>query len=303
MLCDRGDWNDREGLRYAVTYRWEREIEGWRTIPGADDESYVVTPADVDRGLRCVVTAEGEWRVESYQTYGDWAAVETTITALDDAVAPGAANGYRLTLTNPANNDAVLRYAYIDMPVGFTYTPGSTTGATTNDPQISTGFDGSQFLRWSENLVVPSNGLVTVAVGIKTSTALGDRYASGGGQTANYSPWINSTYGAHIATELPFDLTTCTISGTPGDDVLIGTPGNDVLCGLGGNDVLRGLGGNDVLAGGDGEDRLDGGDGDDSLFGGRGDDIVTADPGADVIRGGSGLDTVNYGARDGAPSG
>ena len=103
VLCDRGDWNDREGMRYAVTYRWERRTEGWRPIAGADGESYVVTPDDVDRGLRCIVTAEGEWPVESYQTYGDWPPVETTLTALDDSVIPGADNGYRLTLTNPAD--------------------------------------------------------------------------------------------------------------------------------------------------------------------------------------------------------
>jgi hypothetical protein len=296
VLCDRGDWNDRDGLRYAVSYRWERDVEGWRPIAGADGESYVVGTADVDNGLRCVVTAEGEWPVVSSQTYGDWAPVESALTALDDSVVPGAANGYRLKLTNPAANDAVLRYADIDLPVGFTYTPGSTTGATTSDPQIDSGFDGSQYLRWSE-LVVPSNGEIALAIAVKTSTALGDHYASGGGQTFNYTPWVNGTSGAHIATELPFDEAACTISGTAGDDVLTGTAAPDVLCGRGGNDVLRGVGGNDVLAGGDGEDRLDGGEGDDALFGGDGDDILLADAGADVMRGGGGLDTVNYSAR------
>ena len=30
LVCDRGTWNDREGLRYVVSYRWERELaNGW----------------------------------------------------------------------------------------------------------------------------------------------------------------------------------------------------------------------------------------------------------------------------------
>ena len=48
--------------------------------------------------------------------------------------------------------------------------------------------------------------------------------------------------------------TTCTITGTPGADLLFGTPGRDVICGLGGNDVLDGGAGDDVLSGGKGND-------------------------------------------------
>ena len=62
----------------------------------------------------------------------------------------------------------------------------------------------------------------------------------------------------------------CTLTGTPGPDVLIGTSGPDVLCGLGGQDVLDGRGGNDVLRGGSGSDTLRGRGGDDTLDAGRG---------------------------------
>jgi Ca2+-binding RTX toxin-like protein len=55
----------------------------------------------------------------------------------------------------------------------------------------------------------------------------------------------------------------CTITGTPGDDVLRGTPGDDVLCGLAGRDQLVGGGGDDQLLGGDGDDGADGGAGND----------------------------------------
>ena len=37
----------------------------------------------------------------------------------------------------------------------------------------------------------------------------------------------------------------CTITGTPGRDLLFGTHGRDVICGLGGDDVLEGSVGSD----------------------------------------------------------
>jgi hypothetical protein len=55
--------------------------------------------------------------------------------------------------------------------------------------------------------------------------------------------------------------TTCTLSGTLGNDVISGTPGNDVICGLDGNDTLVGGGGIDTLLGGIGNDTLNGGAG------------------------------------------
>lgn len=53
----------------------------------------------------------------------------------------------------------------------------------------------------------------------------------------------------------------CTVSGTPGDDVITGTSADDVICGFEGNDLLDGQSGNDVLLGGLGDDQLSGGDG------------------------------------------
>ena len=69
--------------------------------------------------------------------------------------------------------------------------------------------------------------------------------------------------------------TTCTITGTAGNDVLTGTSGDDVICGLGGNDTLSGLGGNDTLLGGAGQDSLVGGIGTNTVDGGTGADSVT----------------------------
>jgi hypothetical protein len=275
LTCEKGDWNDSEALPYSYTYRWERRNDSpWRPILGADSTTYVVGAGDVNAELRCIVTAEGDWPVESYSTYGSWPPVETSLTQLDDAVAPGAEDGYRVTLTNPNPISVGLQYAYLSLPAGFTYKPGSTTGATTAEPENSGGF-----LRWRNGLSIEANSSITISIKVMTSTTSGHYFASAGGQTPGYNVWVSSDTGAIISVAPPLDTSTCTLLGTPGDDVLVGTDGDDVICGLGGDDRLDGKGGDDVLLGGDG------------------DDILLAGAGADVMRGGGGLDTVNYASR------
>jgi acid phosphatase type 7 len=93
---------------------------------------------------------------------------------------------------------------------------------------------------------------------------------------------------------------TCTIQGTPRNDVLRGTPGRDVICGGRGNDVIYGRGGKDHLYGGPGADRIYGEDRPDALYGGSGSDRLLGGPGVDLLlslRGGT--DRLNGGpARD-----
>jgi Tol biopolymer transport system component len=102
----------------------------------------------------------------------------------------------------------------------------------------------------------------------------------------------------------------CTITGTPGPDVLHADFSRVVL-GLGGNDrlyaddtyyffdgnTLVGGPGNDRLVGGFARDTLDGGPGDDVLTGGGSADVLIGGPGNDHIAGGGGGDTIY--ARDG----
>ncbi len=82
----------------------------------------------------------------------------------------------------------------------------------------------------------------------------------------------------------------CTITGTPGDDVLEGTAGKDVICGLGGNDTLKG---------GDGADTLKGSDGADTLYGGAGNDTLKGEGNSDSLYGEAGDDTFDGGPGSG----
>jgi len=84
--------------------------------------------------------------------------------------------------------------------------------------------------------------------------------------------------------------TSCTLLGTPRNDLLKGTRGKDVICGRGGDDRIDGGDGNDVIRGGDGHDRIGGGRGRDRIDGNRGNDVLRGGGGHDTIRGGAGND-------------
>ena len=101
VTCNPGRWNDRDGLRYHLTYRWYHEVEGLRAIPGADQSSYVVSSSDVGYQMQCIVTAEGQVEERSDLVRAGWQDLAVYITADNDAPDPGAENGYTLTLRNP----------------------------------------------------------------------------------------------------------------------------------------------------------------------------------------------------------
>jgi Tol biopolymer transport system component len=92
---------------------------------------------------------------------------------------------------------------------------------------------------------------------------------------------------------------TCTIRGTPQNDLLFGTDGNDVVCSLGGDDVVHAGAGHDLVFGGRGNDLLEGEAGSDTMYGEGGDDTLDGGPGYDYLDGGAGLDTCLVGP-DGA---
>jgi Ca2+-binding RTX toxin-like protein len=101
-----------------------------------------------------------------------------------------------------------------------------------------------------------------------------------------------------------------TMTGGPGDDLMIGTGGFDTIQGLGGNDVILGGGDSDELYGGDGADRVFGEAGNDFLASGSyrsggSYPYVFPDEGTeyDQLYGGAGNDTLVIGYGDLADGG
>jgi Ca2+-binding RTX toxin-like protein len=74
--------------------------------------------------------------------------------------------------------------------------------------------------------------------------------------------------GWNNAAEIGADISTCSIVGTWGSDVLVGTRGADYICGRPGADRIGGAGGNDRIEAGSGADTVSGGPGRDTILGG-----------------------------------
>lgn len=97
----------------------------------------------------------------------------------------------------------------------------------------------------------------------------------------------------------------CTITGTPGNDVLTGTEGADVICGNGGADRIIARGGNDIIITGANSgpvlNAINPGTGDDIVFGGSGGDQINCANASSCTGFGDGSDTAYLG--DGMDSG
>lgn len=102
------------------------------------------------------------------------------------------------------------------------------------------------------------------------------------------------------ATTTVFPAPTCrgvpaTVSGTPGNDLLVGTPGPDVIAALGGNDRIVALAGQDLVCAGVGRDYIGAGTAADRVFAGVGRDRLIGRGGPDLLRGNGGNDVIKGG--------
>ncbi|MCW2539131.1 MAG: hypothetical protein JWN95_856 [Frankiales bacterium] len=88
-------------------------------------------------------------------------------TADSATVVRGAGVGLTISVTNRGSADVMVTNLSAQLPVGFSYQAGSTTGSTTTDPVIS----GST-LTWS-GLTAPAGGAASVHIGVKASDLLG----------------------------------------------------------------------------------------------------------------------------------
>ena len=127
----------------------------------------------------------------------------TTKTAAHSAVVAGASDSYTITVTNTNAGAATLTSITDTLPAGFTYTPGSTTGATTADPGVA-----GQVLTWNGSFSVPGAGSLSLTFGVTasmtpgtymnvaTATAQGQFTVVGTGPTAPVTVTAPST--AHL---------------------------------------------------------------------------------------------------------
>jgi uncharacterized repeat protein (TIGR01451 family) len=108
--------------------------------------------------------------------------LSTTKTADIDTAGPGGADGYTITIHNP-NTIAVSLDSITDtLPAGFSYTAGSTTGATSADPSIV-----GQDLSWSGPISVPAAGDASIHLDVTVASVAGDYFNNAGGTAEGFT--------------------------------------------------------------------------------------------------------------------
>ncbi len=100
-----------------------------------------------------------------------------------------------------------------------------------------------------------------------------------------------------VAIDLPSECDNLNLSSTPiigssKAETLTGTPGNDLIMGLEGADKINGNGGDDCILGGSGADSINGNSDNDVIFGEDGADTINGNNGDDIIVGGVGADSL-----------
>jgi len=104
----------------------------------------------------------------------------TTKTADSATASSGTADGYTITVTNSNAFAVVLNSVFDDLPTGFSYTLGSTTGVTTSDPVVA-----AQHLTWSGSFSVAGFSSVSLHFGVTVSSVCGPHLNSAGGDDGN----------------------------------------------------------------------------------------------------------------------
>ena len=107
----------------------------------------------------------------------------TTKTAATRSVSAGASDSYTIKIANPSATAATLTSITDTLPAGFTYTAGSTTGATTANPSVV-----GQVLTWNGTFTVPASGSLSLTFRVTVSTTPGT-YTNQAGATGE-SPLV-----------------------------------------------------------------------------------------------------------------
>ncbi len=90
----------------------------------------------------------------------------------DAATTPaGGENGYTITIQNPTAAATTVSKIVDDLPPGFSYVPGSTTGATTGDPAVE-----GQKLTWSGPVGLAANGSTSLHFRVTVSSIAGEYF-------------------------------------------------------------------------------------------------------------------------------
>ena len=143
--------------------------------------------------------------------------LSTAKTADSATAGTGGTDGYTITIHNPNIGAVTLDSITDTLPAGFSYTPGSTTGATTANPSIS-----SQDLSWSGPISVPASGDASIHFNVTVASTPGEYFNNAGGTAAGFTvaptgatASITVTAGARTLTVTKAGTGTGTVTSSP----------------------------------------------------------------------------------------
>src|SRR5581483_3796486 len=125
-------------------------------------------------------------------------------------------NGYTITIQNPNISAVTLSSCTDTLPSGFAYVPGSTTGATTNDPAIA-----GQMLTWSGSFTVSAHDSISLHFGVTVADMPGEYFneasgtVEGGFTIIATGPTAKITVAAGTPSPTPTASPTATESPSP----------------------------------------------------------------------------------------
>jgi hypothetical protein len=170
------------GIHYVETFYdtlWT-EIGAQTDLPNTCD---CTTSEDNSAGINwdINVPAGGSVKFSSLTVFSPLGALALTTSKAADAstAAAGSSDGYSITISNPNVTPVTLTDIIDSLPTGFTYTAGSSTGATTSNPSIS-----GQNLTWTGPFTVPGSGTVTLHFNVAVSSTPGPYLNNAGGDSA-----------------------------------------------------------------------------------------------------------------------
>ena len=98
-----------------------------------------------------------------------------------------SSNGYTVKISNPGLVSDDIDTLTVTLPEGFAYTAGSTTGATTGEPAITTNSDSQQVLTWSGPFAVQQTASTSVHFNVTTGPEEGFWYIDVEGTSSSFA--------------------------------------------------------------------------------------------------------------------
>jgi uncharacterized repeat protein (TIGR01451 family) len=114
------------------------------------------------------IPASGSETVSHLTVFSPDNVVGVTKTADAASSAPGARNGYTITVANNTAGDIELDTIVDTLPAGFAYVSGSTTQASTDNPSVS-----GQVLTWDGPFPIPAGDSITLHFDVTVSSTPG----------------------------------------------------------------------------------------------------------------------------------